>query len=99
MTGKVAGLNAISSTSYIEVNPKTANRLIVVDGEKVTVTSRRGKIESKIKITDVIKENVVFMPFHFADGATNYLTNNALDPIAKIPELKVCAVKIEKINV
>jgi formate dehydrogenase major subunit len=99
MTGKVAGLNAISSTSYIEVNPKTANRLNVVDGEKVTVTSRRGKIESKIKITDVIKENVVFMPFHFADGATNYLTNNALDPIAKIPELKVCAVKIEKINV
>ena len=56
------------------------------------------KYLDKIQATkDILKEDVVFMPFHFVDGPANVLTNNVLDPIAKIPELKVCAVKIEKI--
>ena len=70
----------------------------IADGEKVRLASRRGKIITKAKITDIIDENVLFMPFHFAEGAANYLTNTELDSIAKIPELKVAAVRIEKLG-
>jgi predicted molibdopterin-dependent oxidoreductase YjgC len=96
MTGKVEGLNRICPDSFIEMNPATAGKLGVKDGEKVLVTSRRGKIISRAVVTGKIKENVVFMPFHFAEGAANTLTNPALDPISKIPEYKVCAVNIVK---
>ncbi len=94
MTGKVAGLNKLSPESYIEINPVTAQDLGVVDGSKVTVSSRRGDITTVAKITKTIKKGVAFMPFHFAEGAANVLTNPALDPISKIPEYKVCAVNI-----
>ncbi len=97
MTGKIEGLNKLSPESYIEINPLTAKKLELEDKEMVKVVSRRGKIKTKIKITDSIEENVVFMPFHFAEGAANYLTNSALDKVAKIPELKVCSVNILKI--
>ena len=95
MTGKVDGLNALSPESFIEINPKTAKTLGVVDGSKVSVSSRRGSITTVAKLTRTIKEGVLFMPFHFAEGAANMLTNPALDPISKIPEYKVCAVKVE----
>jgi formate dehydrogenase alpha subunit len=95
MTGKVEGLNNMSPESFIEMNPVTAGNLGIKDGDKVIVSSRRGTITSKAVVTGKIKENVVFMPFHFAEGAANMLTNPALDPISKIPEYKVCAVNIE----
>ncbi len=95
MTGKVAGLNKLSPESFIEINPATAKNLGIVDGSKVCVSSRRGEITTVAKLTRTIKEGVLFMPFHFAEGAANILTNPALDPISKIPEYKVCAVKIE----
>lgn len=98
MTGRVEGLNKISSKSYVEINEVTANKLGIFDGEKVRLSSRRGSITTLAKVTDIIDENVLFMPFHFAEGAANYLTNTELDPIAKIPELKVAAVKIEKLG-
>ncbi|MDD1715024.1 MAG: hypothetical protein LUQ61_07185, partial [Methanoregulaceae archaeon] len=60
--------------------------------------SRRGQIEITAKVTEDIKKGEVFIPFHFAECAANILTNNALDPIAKIPEYKACAVRIEKIQ-
>lgn len=98
MTGKVEGLNAIAPESYVEINEVTAIKLGISDGEKVRLASRRGEIITTAKITDIIEENVLFMPFHFAEGAANYLTNSKLDSIAKIPELKVAAVKIQKIG-
>ena len=98
MTGRVEGLNKISSESYVEINEVTANKLGIIDGEMVELASRRGKIVTKARITDIIDENILFMPFHFAEGAANYLTNTKLDSIAKIPELKVAAVKIEKVG-
>jgi predicted molibdopterin-dependent oxidoreductase YjgC len=55
-------------------------------------------VEIKATVTDRTDRGVVFIPFHFAEAAANRLTNTALDPIAKIPELKVCAVKIEKLR-
>lgn len=97
MTGKIEGLNKIAPESYIEMNPVTAIKLELEDGKSVKVASRRGEVITKVRITDIIGEDILFMPFHFAESAANYLTNPTLDPIAKMPELKVCAVKIEKL--
>jgi predicted molibdopterin-dependent oxidoreductase YjgC len=80
----------------MEINAEDAERLGVEEGQRVKVASRRGEIVSQVRVTDRIGKGVVFMPFHFAESCANKLTNSALDPIAKIPELKVCAVKVEK---
>lgn len=98
MTGRVDGLNEKSPHSYIEINPATANKLGFEDNELVKVSSKRGEITTRVKITEIVDESVVFMPFHFAEGSANVLTNTALDSIAKIPELKVAAVRIDKLN-
>lgn len=95
MTKRVEGIHSLYPSSYIEINPLTASELEVKDGAQVKVTSRRGEILTTVKVNDNAQEGVVFMPFHFDDGAANVLTNIALDPVAKIPELKVAAVKIE----
>jgi predicted molibdopterin-dependent oxidoreductase YjgC len=96
MTRRSAGLDAIAPTGFIELNPDTARELGVEDGGLVTVTSRRGQVEVPARITPGIGRRVVFMPFHYAETAANILTNPALDPVAKIPELKVCAVRLGK---
>jgi len=83
---------------FVEINPEDAKRLGIKNGEFVKVTSRRGEVIVKARITESIKKGVVFMPFHFAEAAANMLTNTALDPYCKIPEFKVCAVKIEKLK-
>jgi predicted molibdopterin-dependent oxidoreductase YjgC len=67
-----------------------------VQGDKLTVSSRRGSIEVAADISERCDKGVVFIPFHYSEAAVNRLTNPALDPTAKIPELKVCAVKVEK---
>jgi len=64
----------------------------------VRVTSRRGAIELLARVTDRITPGVVFIPFHFAEAAANELTHGAFDPVAKIPEYKVCAVKVEPLH-
>ncbi len=81
--------------AYIEINAADAKELGIKGGDTVAVSSRRGRIDTKALITNRVTRGVVFMPFHFAESAANVLTNSALDPIAKIPELKVCAVNIE----
>lgn len=96
MTGRVAGLNQLSGESYVEISPEAAARLTVASGDSVQVTSRRGSIKVTARVTRNISGNTVFMPFHFAEGAVNHLTNSALDPISNVSELKVCAVRIEK---
>jgi len=96
MSRKVDGLNIFMSEEQVEINPEDALRLGVADGETVKVISRRGEVIAKAKVTDISPLGVVFMTFHFAESPTNVLTNPALDPVSKIPEFKVCAVKIEK---
>lgn len=98
MTGRVEGLNKKASGNYVEINEITANKMGIEDGDLVKITSRRGEVVVPARVTDIIDENVLFMPFHFSEGAANYLTNTAIDPIAKIPELKVAAVRLEKIS-
>jgi formate dehydrogenase major subunit len=97
MTKRVRGIDALYPESYIEIHPVTASRLDVDDGDEIRVSSRRGSIVTKAKVTDGVVEDVVFMPFHFYEGGANYLTNSIIDSIAKIPELKVSAVRLEKL--
>jgi predicted molibdopterin-dependent oxidoreductase YjgC len=80
----------------LEMHPEDAEKLGVSEGEAVKVASRRGEITAKVTVTDRVDVGVVFMPFHFAETCANILTNPAHDPTAKIPELKVCAVRVEK---
>lgn len=99
MTDKSEGLTKIAPESFIEIHPDVAYSLGIKDGEMVKVSSRRGEIITKAYITDRISDYTVFIPFHYAEGAANILTNaDSLDAKAKIPELKVCAVKVEKVS-
>ena len=98
MTRKSKGLNELKGGEEVEINPQDAKALGIADGDKVRVISRRGKVTAKAKVTKSLMKGVVFMTFHFAESATNMLTNPALDPVSKIPELKFCAVRVEKVT-
>ena len=98
MTRKVQDLNYLRGEELVEMNPEDATALGIEDGSMVEVSSRRGKLLVRAKTTDKSPKGVVFMTFHFAETPTNVLTNPALDPVAKIPELKVCAVKLSKVE-
>lgn len=95
MTRKTSAIEAIASQPYVEMNSEDARRLSISDGQKIRVSSRRGSIETTARFTDKTLKGMVFIPFHFKEAAANVLTNTATDPVCKIPELKVCAVKIE----
>jgi formate dehydrogenase major subunit len=96
MTMKTEGLNERAPGTYVEISPQDAVKLDLIDGQKVKVASRRGEIEANVKVSDMAVNGTVFLPFHFADAAANRLTNSALDPVSKIPEFKVCAVRVFK---
>ena len=97
MTRKVSGLNVLRREGEAEINPEDASSLGIRDGEKVKVISRRGEVVARAKVTETSPAGVVFMTFHFAESPANMLTNPVIDPVAKIPEYKVCAVRIERI--
>jgi formate dehydrogenase major subunit len=98
MTGRTAGINKLANHSYIEINYEDANRLGIKDGDKVQVSSRRGKIQTYAAVGDQVMQSSVFMTFHFPDGNVNEITNPVFDDIAIIPEYKVCAVAIEPVK-
>jgi len=97
MTRRSKSLESEEPTGWVELNPEDAKALGVKDKEMVKAITRRGQITIGARVTKDIKKGVVFMPFHYVECAANILTNNALDPIAAIPEFKACAVRIEKI--
>lgn len=84
--------------AYIEINPEDAAKIGLNGHKRVRVASRRGEIELAARVNNKIKPGVVFIPFHFVEAAANTLTNAAYDPVAKIPEYKVCAVKIAPVG-
>ncbi len=96
MTRKVKGLNIFRGEELAEINPEDASALGIANGEIIRVISRRGAVTAKAKVTEASPAGLVFMTFHFAESPTNQLTNPALDPTAKIPEYKVCAVRVER---
>ena len=98
MTGVSPSLQKEAEEGYLEVNPFDAAQLGIEEGERVHVISRRGKIQIKATLTFNVARNVVFLPFHYVESAANLLTNTAFDPVAKIPELKVGAVRVERIE-
>jgi formate dehydrogenase alpha subunit len=99
MTRKSAVINQVSPTGYVELHTEDAKRLNIADGDTVEVISHRGRVTTLAKVTDNIEIGWLFMPFHFCEGPANMLTNDALDPMAKIPEYKVCAADVRKSDI
>ncbi len=96
MSRRSPGLEAIAPEAEAEIHPTDAAQLGIVDGDWVRVASRRGEVLATAKLTNRSPKGTVFMTFHYAETAVNLLTIDAVDPTAKIPEYKVCAVKINK---
>jgi formate dehydrogenase alpha subunit len=87
-------LDELYPEARIEINPGDATRLAIEDGQTVRVSSRRGSIVLRAWVTERATTGVVFIPMHFAEAAANLLTIDTLDPVAKIPEYKACAVRV-----
>ena len=96
LTRRVEGLNRLGKEEVVEINPKDAQRWGIGDNELIKVLSRRGEVLGKARVTEAVPPGVISMTFHFAESPVNMLTNHALDPVAKIPEYKVCAVQVKK---
>ncbi len=96
MTRRASGLDAREPTAIVEIHPEDAKQLGVHEGELVRLTSRRNSMVTAARISDRVARGQVFVPFHFREAAANLLTNPVLDPYAKMAELKVCAVRIER---
>lgn len=94
MTRKIRGLNALERECCLEVSPQDAHKAGLKDHDRVSVCSRRGEITTRVRISSAAVPGTVFIPFHFVEAAANVLTNPALDPVAGVPEYKVCAVRI-----
>jgi anaerobic selenocysteine-containing dehydrogenase len=95
MTRRSHLLDREQRRAFAELNPRDAEKLGVKDRQRIRISSRRGTIEVTAEVTDRVPPGQLFVPFHFAEGAANVLTNNVLDPESGIPEFKVCAVRLE----
>ena len=87
----------LAPEAFAEIHPTLARRFGIDDGDYSTLTTRRGAIHVKARLTPTIRQDTLFVPFHWGgDACANNLTNPALDPTSKMPEFKVCAVRVEK---
>ncbi len=98
MCGRTSVLEREEPECFVEINPADAEKLGIKDRSMVRVGSRRGFIDLRAYVTQRTPEGIVFIPFHFKNAAANVITNPATDPDAKIPEYKVCAVKVEPLS-
>ncbi len=96
MSRQSVGLEQHRPEERVQINPLDARQLGLQEGDWVEISSRRGTVTARITITDRVSSGMIFMTFHYRETAANLLTNNALDPVALIPEYKVCAVKVVK---
>ncbi|MDX3574076.1 molybdopterin oxidoreductase family protein [Streptomyces sp. ID05-47C] len=98
-TRRVDELNAAAPGPFVELHPRLAARLGAAEGDPLAVVSRRGRAVAPARITTGIRPDTVFMPFHWpGEGRANTLTNPALDPTSRMPEFKVCAVRVEAVE-
>jgi formate dehydrogenase alpha subunit len=97
MTRRSPSLNMLAPEAILEINPADAKAQGVAEGEMVSLSSRRGEILIRAGVSERVPEGVLFTTFHYSEAPINRLTNDALDPIAKIPEFKVSAVHIDKV--
>jgi formate dehydrogenase major subunit len=98
MTRRSKALDEIAPEPFAEIHPEDAATLGISDGDSVRVASRRGSVIVPARVTSRVGRGSVFIPFHFREAAANLLTNDALDPTAKIPEYKYCAVLLERVG-
>ncbi len=98
MTRRAAVLDAIEPEAVAFMSPKDLWRLQLAPGDRIRLETRRGAVEVRIRSDRDVPENMVFMPFCYAEAAANLLTNPALDPFAKIPEFKFCAARVSAVG-
>ena len=99
LTRRVEGLLELAPRLEVAIHPADARRLGVETGDPLRVTSRRGELDAFAHLTEAVKPGAIFVPFvKLADSAANFLTNSAHDPSSKIPEYKVCAVRVEPLR-
>jgi len=97
LTRRVEGLLELAPRLEVAVHPSDARRLGVDTGSRIRVVSRRGELDGYVRVTEAVRAGAVFVPFvKLEDSAANFLTNSAADPASKIPEYKVCAVRLER---
>jgi predicted molibdopterin-dependent oxidoreductase YjgC len=97
MLGKIQDINAVNGFERVQIHPDDAFSLGVKDNDIVEISSRRGRVNVAVELTDRVPEGVVFMTYHFSQSPANVLTNSAYDPTSKVPEFKFCAVKLAKV--
>jgi formate dehydrogenase alpha subunit len=98
LTRRVQGLLELAPRLEVAIHPADARRLGVDTGARVRVRSRRGELTGYARVTEAVRAGAVFIPFvKLSDSAANFLTNAAADPVSKIPEYKVCAVRLERL--
>ncbi|TDC11606.1 molybdopterin oxidoreductase family protein [Actinomadura bangladeshensis] len=94
-TRRVPALAEAAPGPFAELHPDLAERLGIEDGAQVRVESRRGAVTVRARLTEAVRADTVFVPFHWAgEERANLLTNPALDPVSRMPEFKVCAVRV-----
>jgi formate dehydrogenase alpha subunit len=98
MSRRSDALNAYVGEAYAEIHPADLAAIGCAAGDKVRISTRRGEIVTKAVANGRVREGSIFVPFHFVEAAANRLTNDALDPKAKIPELKVAACRLERVE-
>ncbi|MDP3714191.1 MAG: molybdopterin oxidoreductase family protein [Mycobacteriales bacterium] len=92
-------IGELDDRAFVELHPHLAERLSVLDGERVKVTTRRGEAWLRARVTDTVRPDTVFVPFHFAGKQrANSLTSDALDPISRMPAFKVCAARVDRVT-
>ncbi len=96
MSRRVSGIMELIPEEHIEINPDDATHLQIKENDLLSVSSRRGRVSVKARITKRMQTGNVFMTFHFPEALSNFLTSEHRDPIAGTPEYKSCAVKVEK---
>lgn len=96
MTRRIKQIMEVASEELVEINPADAKKLRIKDGDMVKITSRRGKVRARAKLTERSQKGNVFMTFHYPNALTNLLTSEHRDPVTGTPEYKICGVKIEK---
>jgi assimilatory nitrate reductase catalytic subunit len=97
-TRRVRALHEAQPEPMVEMHPDLAEAHRLQEGDQVRVISRRGAVQSRVRITETIRPDTVFMPFHWGGASSvNLVTNPALDPVSKMPEFKVCAVRLEAV--
>jgi formate dehydrogenase major subunit len=97
MTRHSRNLDTLRPHELAEINPADAAKLSLSETDQIRVSSRRGSVVSRVKITDKVPPGIMFMTFHYRETPVNELTNAAFDPISKTAEYKVSAVRIEKL--